>query len=137
MSKKTKWITACTAVAITASAVLFVICHNWSALVWMLFSLWCIYVVVQKDKLINEQTTYLKQADEHINYLTNHDTWKQIRISETKAQNCLRYLKRIGELKFQVEQLKTLNRNLLHHQEKHDKTAKRRKHQERNTKGTR
>lgn len=137
MSKKTKWITACAAVAIIANAALFVICHNWSALVWMLFSLWCIYVVVQKDKLINEQTAYLKQADEHINYLTNHDTWKQIRISETKAQNCLRYLKRIGELKFQVEQLKTLNRNLLHHQGKHDTTTKRRKHQERNTKGTR
>ena len=110
----------CAAFAITANAVVFIVEHNWSALLWLLFGSLCIYVISQCNKhldkcyaIIKDQSDYIEEADEHIHYLTNHDTWKQIRMSEAKAQNCYHYLMRIGQLKAQNEQLRILNKNLI------------------------
>lgn len=136
MSKKKRWIIPCAAFAITANAVVFIVEHNWSALLWLLFGSLCIYEILQCDKhldkcyeIIKDQNDYIKEADELIHYLTNHDTWKQIRMSEAKAQNCYHYLMRIGQLKAQIEQLRILNRNLLHNQGKgvknHARTTRR------------
>lgn len=125
MSKKKRWMILCAAFAITANAVVFIVEHNWSALLWLLFGSLCIYVISQCDKyldkcydIIKDQSDYIKEADEHIHYLTNHDTWKQIRMSEAKAQNCYHYLMRIGQLKAQNEQLRILNHNLMNNQGK-------------------
>lgn len=115
----------CAAFAITANAVVFIVEHNWSALIWLLFGSLCIYVISQCNKSLNkcyaiikDQSDYIEEADEHIHYLTNHDTWKQIRMSEAKAQNCYHYLMRIGQLKAQNEQLRILNHNLMNNQGK-------------------
>lgn len=92
----------------------------WAASAWgLLFAvIGYEYNVVKLREKIKEQEEYIKEADEHIHYLTNHDTWRQIRMSEAKAQNCYHYLMRIGQLKAQNEQLRILNRNLLHNQGK-------------------
>lgn len=115
----------CAAFAITANAVVFIVEHNWSALLWLLFGSLCIYVISQCNKhldkcheIIKDQSDYIEEADEHIHYLTNHDTWRQIRMSEAKAQNCYHYLMRIGQLKAQNEQLRILNHNLMNNQGK-------------------
>ena len=129
MNNKKRWMIPCAAFAITANAVVFIVAHNWSALLWLLFGSLCFYVILRYEKhldkcyeIIKDQSDYINEADEHINYLTNHDTWKQIRQAKTEARissaNCYRYLTRIGQLMSQIEQLKTLNRNLLHNQGK-------------------
>jgi len=107
-----RWLITLTAVLMLANAVLLVCARNWSALAWLLYGGWAFYVMLSQQKTIAEYHDLTREQEEHIHYLTDHDTWRQIRISETKAQNCLRYLKRIGELKMQVEQLKILNHNL-------------------------
>ena len=123
MSKKTKFILC--AIAATVSIGICIVTGTalttlWAVSTWgLLFAvIGYEHTVVKLREKIKEQEEYIKEADEHIHYLTNHDTWKQIRMSEAKAQNCYHYLLRISQLKAQNEQLRILNRNLLHNQGK-------------------
>lgn len=118
MSKKTKFILC--AIAATVSIGICMVTGTafttlWASSAWgLLFAvIGYEYTVVKLREKIKEQEEYIKEADEHIHYLTDHDTWKQIRMSEAKAQNCYHYLMRIGQLKAQNEQLRILNKNLI------------------------
>lgn len=127
MNKKTKFV-LCGIFATVSIGVCIVIDSAfttfWAASTWILLSVLIDFedTIVGLRKKTKEQEDYIKEADEHINYLTNHDTWKQIRQAKTEARissaNCYHYLMRIGQLKVQNEQLKILNRNLLHNQGK-------------------
>lgn len=110
MSKKTKFILC--AIAATVSIGICIVTGTafttlWVASAWgLLFAvIGNEYTVVKLREKIKKQEEYIKEADEAIHYLTNHDTWKQIRMSEAKAQNCYYYLMRIGQLKAQIGQL--------------------------------
>lgn len=129
MNRLRKYLIAIAYALMVGNAMLNVIDKNWAALMWVLFGMFAFYSMIQMQKslfkchdVINEQNDYIRVADEHIHFLTNHDTWKQIRQAKTEARisavNCYHYLKRIGQLKAENEQLKILNRNLLHNQGK-------------------
>lgn len=121
-----KWVLG---IVFPLNAILFVADHNWCAILWMVCAYIYIYALTRSDRhiadchgIIKDQSDYIEEADNHIQYLTQHDTWKQIRQAKTEARvsaaNCYRYLQRIGQLKVENEQLKILNRNLLRNQGK-------------------
>lgn len=134
-----KWMKWAIAIMAIASGTLFIVKHNWSALLWMLCACLCIHIVVQLDKhvekchdVIKNQNSYIEVADEHINYLVSLDMFKEMKMAECWRTNCERALKNMVALKEENKQLKILNRNLLHNQGKgvrnYAGTAKRRNH---------
>jgi hypothetical protein len=122
MKKWMKWVLA---IMCVANGALFVVGGNWSALLWMIFACLCLYIVVLLDThlgrchdAIKEQYSYIEDADEHINYLVGLDMFKELKKAECWRTNCERALKNMVALKEENRQLKILNRNLLHNQEK-------------------
>lgn len=127
MSKKTKFVLC--GISATISIGICIVTDSafttlWSVSTWILlaFTIHLEDTMAGLRKKIKEQEEYINEADEHIHFLTQHDTMKQVRQAKTEARissaNCYHYLMRIGQLKVQNEQLKILNRNLLHNQGK-------------------
>lgn len=122
MSKKTKFV-LCGIFATVSIGVCIVIDSAfttfWAASTWILLSVLIDFedTIVGLRKKTKEQEEYIKEADEHIHFLTQHDTMKQLRQAKTEsrvyAANCYHYLMRIGQLKAQNEQLRILNKNLI------------------------
>ena len=127
MSKKTKFVLC--GISATISIGVCIVTGSaftifWAASTWILLSVLIEFedAIAGLRKKTKEQEEYIKEADEHIHFLTQHDTMKQLRQAKTESRvssaNCYHYLMRIGQLKVQNEQLKILNRNLLHNQGK-------------------
>lgn len=122
MKKWMKWVLA---IMCVANAALYIADGNWSALLWMIFACLCLHNISQLNKhvenyhsIIEVQNSYIEDADEHINYLVGLDMFKELKKAECWRANCERALKNMVALKEENKQLKILNRNLLHNQEK-------------------
>lgn len=125
-TKDKKWIVPLMIVGAGANILIYIYEHNWSALLWCLCAsvqIGCLFSCERSyDKLKATYEEHIRLQEEHIEYLTNLDVMKELRQANTEARisavNCYHYLKRIGQLKAEIEQLKILNRNLLHNQGK-------------------
>ena len=89
--------------------------HNWIAIM-----LWWAFVFAFCE--ITSLERIISKMRQHISLIEQSDNYRAVVEAETYAEtmmeNARRYLVRIQELKAENDQLKTLNRNLLHNQGK-------------------
>ena len=111
------------------NAVMLGFSRDFTALLWLLFGagsfLWIIHLYQKIRglfKVIEDQADYIKEADEHIHYLTSLDIFRKYRECSRQERiasaNNFRYLQGLVRLKKENDQLKILNKNLLHNQGK-------------------
>lgn len=76
-----------------------------------------LYVLWQTNREHEKLIQIIRSQEMDIDYLMSLDPFKRAKKANTEARiasaNCYQYLQRIGELKAENEQLRTLNKNLI------------------------
>lgn len=124
VNKITRWVFIVYAIpAICASSILFL---DWGLigfalgltqflLAGFLCMVWRINKALSNE--IKATTEQLKEAEEHIHYLTQHDSHQQLiqaeRNARVSAMNCYHYLHRIEKLNAMLSVMQTINKNLI------------------------
>ena len=134
--KKEKWLFALWGVFVIVGTAIAVWIKEYSDILWIVnvtFLLWWLY---NRSKLIKDLNKTIADQCDIISNLES--TWSHLHIVDLEKQaecalaNCKKYLGRIGELKAENEELKTLNKNLIEitynqKAKKHGKATKPRK----------
>lgn len=129
MSRKQKVLVALSLLLMFGNAVMLGFSRDFTALLWLLFGAGTYLEIIHLNirmlrlfKVIEDQADYIKEADEHIHYLTQLDIFSQYRECSRQERiasaNSFRYLQGLVRLKKENDQLKILNKNLLHNQGK-------------------
>ena len=116
---KQKGIMYLCATSFVLNAVILIVAHDWSALLWLCCAL---LLSVLLESAIRQQDKAIRQRDDLINLLFDDHTYSYLASAERRIacaeDNVRRYQLENQKLKAENEQLKVLNHNLLTHQSK-------------------
>lgn len=91
--------------------------ERWSDIIWIVAVTILLYVIKKLDTAIADCLSIIREQEEYIEGEIKSDVWKKLQQKTSDADhlamNCHHYLQRIGELKLEIENLKTLNKNLI------------------------
>lgn len=117
MNKKEKWGFTLFIIYLLTMTAVSIFYAFWSNLFWLWTSSFMLYVLWQTNREQEKLIQIIKSQEMDIDYLMSIDPFKRAKKANTEARiasaNCYQYLQRIGELKAENEQLRTLNKNLI------------------------
>lgn len=90
---------------------------RWNDIVWLLTVTILLFFILKLDESLLDSISTIESQDEYIKELLSTDDRKTIgRLTsevDRSSMNCYHYLRRIIQLKEEIAQLKTLNKNLI------------------------
>lgn len=117
MNKKEKWGFALYTMFLLTMTSVSIFYAQWVNIPWLWVASFLLYALWQMDKQRIRLLEVINSQTMDIDYLMSLDPFKRAKKANTEARiasaNCYQYLQRIGELKAENEQLRTLNKNLI------------------------